>query len=641
MKRWDVNTRVLVGAVVPAFVLAVALAWYLTYARLADLDLELQSHGDAIVRQMAPASEYGVFSANTDFLDHLAKAAVRDAGVEGVAIADERGKILARAGHLDEAVLRLMASPPDAPTRVADFPGSLVFVAPVSRSRREEGDLYAIESAQGAPRPQAMGSVLVYVSLEPLKTRKRELVLVAALITLGGLLLAAAIAHRLSRGVVEPLLQLAATVDRIRAGRLDTRVSIDAGGSLKALESGINAMAAALEADQQELERRIAAATAELQKQKEVAEAANRTKTQFLAAASHDLRQPIQAVGLLITALQLRAKDEDTHRLASRVARAMGGLEAFVEGLLEISRLDAGAIAPREETFPVWRIFAVLRDTFAAPAQEAGLKLRFVHTGAWCVSDPLLLERILSNLLSNALRYTARGGVLVGCRRHGADLRIEVVDTGSGIPDEKREHVFREFVQLRNAAHAQEKGLGLGLAIVERFCRLLGHELKLRSVVGRGSVFSVVVPRGFPPEERAALERKPAPAGDLCGMRILVVDDDVEVLESLDAFLSQIGGRVVSASTAAEALSAITPGDASIDVVLSDYRLPDGDGVSLVEALRQRSGKAIPAILISAETVPASLQRIADRGLCLLHKPVSADALQAALVRLGGTPGED
>ncbi|MGB0129875.1 MAG: ATP-binding protein [Rhodocyclaceae bacterium] len=641
MKRWDIQTLVLIAAVVPAFLVAVALASFFTFARLTDLDAELQTHGDAIARQMAPASEYGVFSGNTDALDHLAQIAVRDAGVDGVAVADKEGKVLARAGRIDEAVLGAMVPPPEFPVSISRYPGALVFMAPVGRLWRDDGDLYAIESAPGTPRQAAIGTVLVYVSLSPLETRKNELIVVAGLITLGGLLLAAFIAHRLSRGVVGPVLKLAHTVDRIRSGQLQTRASVDVGGSLKMLESGINAMAASLEADQRELERRIAAATLELQKQKELAEKANRTKTQFLAAASHDLRQPIQAVGLLVTALQLRAKDEDTRRLASRVERALGGLEAVVEGLLEISRLDAGVITPREELFPVGRIFTVLRDTFSAPAQEAALSLRFARTEAWCVSDPVLLERILSNLLSNALRYTARGGVLVGVRRHGANLRIEVCDTGSGIPDDKREHIFREFVQLNNAAHARDKGLGLGLAIVDRFCRLLGHRLSLRSVVGKGSVFSLVVPRGHRPKEDVVAEGNPAATDDLKGLRILVIDDDVEVLESLDAFLSQIGASVITASTASEARTAIPPGDRGVDVVLSDYRLPDGDGVAVIEDLRRSAGRSIPAIVITAEAVPASLQRIAEHGLILLHKPVSADALIGALMRLIGQPTGD
>lgn len=636
MRRWDIQTRVLIAAVVPAFLVAVALASYFTYARLADLDRELQEHGNAIARQMAPASEYGVFSGNADALDHLAQIAVRDAGIDGVAIADKDGKVLARAGVLEDAVLAAMVPPPELPTSITRFPGVLVYVVPVGRLWQDEGDLYAIETDPGGRRPGAIGSVLVYVSLSPLATRKHELIVAAGIITLVGLLVAVGIAHRLSRGVVDPVMKLARAVDRIRAGRLDTRASVGVGGSLKMLESGINAMAASLESDQRELERRVAAATAELQKQKELAETANHTKTQFLAAASHDLRQPIQAVGLLLTALQLRAKDDDTRRLALRVERALGGLEAVVEGLLEISRLDAGVITPREELFPVARIFAVLRDTFSAPAQEAALKLRFARTEAWCVSDPVLIERVLSNLLSNALRYTARGGVLVGCRRCGGKLRIDVCDTGSGIPVEKRQQIFREFVRLGNATQARDKGLGLGLAIVDRFCRLLGHDLTLRSVVGKGSVFSLVVPRGNPPQDVLTVQGVVPSDGDLRGRRILVIDDDVEVLESLDAFLSQIGASVITASTAAEARTAMPSGGGGVDVVLSDYRLPDGDGVAVVEELRRDAGRAIPAIVITAEAVPASLQRITGHGLILLHKPVSAEALRAALMRLLG-----
>jgi len=638
LKRWDIRTRVLIAAVAPAILIALALASYFTYVRLAALDRELHEHGNAIARQLAPAYEYGVFSGNNGFLRQLAETAVRDAGVDGVAIADKDGVVLVRSGTLNEDAVKDM-TPPELLRLRTEFPAALVFLAPVGRPRREPGDPFEVEKNDKAPAPEAIGSVLVQVSLAPLEARKNELIIAAALITLAGLLVAAGIARRLSQDVVRPVLQLASTVDSIKAGRLDTRASIEAGGVLKVLESGINAMAASLEAAQRDLEKRVTTATAELQRQKEVAELANRTKTQFLAAASHDLRQPIQAAGLFVSALQLRAKDEETKRLVSRVERALGGLEAVLDGLLDISRLDAGAVTARVESFPVSRTFSGLRDAFAAAAQEAGLTLRFAASSAWCVSDPLLLERVLSNLVSNALRYTVSGGVLVGCRRRGADLRIDVCDTGCGIPEDKRDQVFREFVQLGNAAHARDKGLGLGLAIVDRLSRLLGHAVSFRSSLGKGTVFSIIVPRAQPPRQSDAAAVATNCGGDLQGWRLLVVDDDAEVLESLDAFLSQLGATVITASSAAEASTAAMPGEGGIDAILSDYRLPDGDGVAVIEQLRRDAGRPIPAIVITGEMTTESLQRVRERDLMLLHKPVSAEALRAALLGLRNAEG--
>jgi signal transduction histidine kinase len=475
----------------------------------------------------------------------------------------------------------------------------------------------------------AIGSVLVQMSLAPLEQRKRELIAAAATITVVGLLIAAWLARSLSADVVRPVLQLAAIVGRVKGGDLGARARIDAGGAVRLLASGINEMAAALEAGQQDLALRVQSATAALQRQKELAEQANRTKTQFLAAASHDLRQPIQAAGLFVSALRLRAKDEDTLRMVSRIERALAGLDAVLDALLDISRLDACAVVPRPESLPLDRLFSSLRDTFAASAAEAGLTFRIAKTTTWCCSDPLLLERILSNLVSNALRYTASGGVLIGCRRHGAGLRIEVWDTGAGIPEGKSREIFREFVQLKNPTRGRDKGLGLGLAIVERLSRLLQHPVTLRSRVGKGSVFAVEVPRAAPPKPaQTPLGQARAPS-DFQGKRVLVIDDDPDVLDSLRMFLSQVGADVTTAGTSAEAHAAADRGP-PFDVVLSDYRLPDGDGVTLFEHLRH-AGRALTGVIITGETDSEVLQRVVASGLPCLHKPVAAEVLHAAI----------
>ncbi|MBS1173092.1 MAG: hypothetical protein H6R12_1922 [Proteobacteria bacterium] len=628
MKRWDIGSRVLFAAVVPAMLIAVVLAWYFTYVRIAALDRELHEHGYAIARQLAPASEYGVFSGNLEFLHQLAESAVRDAGVDGVAVFDNAGSLMTSSGLLYAEVLRDVR--PAAKLEMRDSPAdALVFVAPV-------GPVHAADQGQSGAGGDSegqngvLGSVLVQMSLAPLEARKNELIFAAAAITTLGLLAAIWLARRLSQDVVRPVLQLANTVGLIKGGNLKVRSDIEAGGVLKLLESGINDMAAALEAGQRDLEKRIVAATAELQKQKEVAELANRTKTQFLAAASHDLRQPIQAAGLFVSALRLRSRDDDTQRLVSRIERALAGLDAVLDALLDISRLDAGAVTPRVETFPVARIFTGLRDTFAATAGESELELRVVPTSAWCISDPLLLERVLSNLVSNALRYTAKGGVVVGCRRSGDRLRLEVWDTGSGIPENKRDEIFREFVQLGSPQRNRDKGLGLGLAIVDRLSRLLDHPVGFRSLVGRGTVFSVTVPRGQAPRREDAAVPTRAHGGDFSGLRILAIDDDPDVLESLVAFLTQVGAEVVTASSVAEAREAAASGR-PVDAVLSDYRLPDGDGVSLIVELRRNGGREIPGIIMTGETAEPVLHRVEESDLPLLHKPVPADTLHAAL----------
>ena len=633
MKHWDISTRVLFAAVAPATLIAIVIAWYFTYVRIAALDRELREHGNAAVRQLAPACEYGVFSGNKAFLQQLADTAVRDGGVDGVAVLDQDGSLLVRSGAVNDDALHDVR-PLLAVRMRRSEPEALVFFAPVGHIRAAADDLLGGEGSNQSPSSSAIGSVLVQISLAPLGVRKNELIVAAAAIIVAGLILAVGLARRMSADVVQPVMQLVATTNEIKGGRLDARAVIEAGGALKVLETGINDMAASLEAAQRDLEMRVAAATAELQKQKEVAELANRTKTQFLAAASHDLRQPIQAAGLFVSALRLRSRDEDTLHLVSRIERALAGLEAVLDGLLDISRLDAGAVTPRFEAFPLTRIFAALRDTFAATAAESQLTLRIVPTSAWCLSDPLLLERVLSNLLSNALRYTIRGGVVVGCRRRGTALSIEVWDTGSGIPEDKREEIFREFVQLTNTLRGRDKGLGLGLAIVERLSRLLGHPITLRSRVGKGTMFAVTVAQVQPALELSAAHDA-APLGpNLGGLRILVVDDDPDVLESMDAFLSQVGVTVLTASSAAEARRAGALRGPGVDAVLSDYRLPDGDGVAVIGELRRQAGRPIPGLIVTGETAETVLQRVTECGLPLLYKPVSAEALRSALETL-------
>ncbi|HWS13985.1 MAG TPA: ATP-binding protein [Rhodocyclaceae bacterium] len=632
MKHWDLGHRVLVAAVAPAVVIAVVLALFFAIERIEDLDKELHEHGRAIAGQLAPACEYGVFSQNREVLAQLADAAVSQGGVQGAAVFDRNGDLLARSGYLEDAALHRAVVPLPESLQPVRLQRGLVYSALIGRLHTAKDDLVLAESGTQSDGAHPLGMVVVYMSLQPLEEERREVIGGAALITSIGLILAVLFARRLSMGIRRPVFDLAATVAKIEAGDLQARASIDAGGVLKVLEAGINQMAAALEAAQRDLQQRIAAATAELQTQKELAERANRTKTQFLAAASHDLRQPMQALGLFVSALRMRTRDEDTERLVQRIERALNALETVLDALLDISRLDAGIVTPRIESFPVSRLFESLLDTFGGAASEAGLALRIVPTRAWCRSDPLLLERVVSNLVSNALRYTRRGGVVVGCRPFGTRLRIEVWDSGPGIPANQLHEIFREFVQLHNAEPAREKGLGLGLAIVERLSRLLAHPVTVDSWPGSGTVFRVAVPRGRPLSIHQTAGDAPEPPEDLSGLSVLVVDDDQDVLDSTEAFLTELGATVMPCKSGAQARTAA--GRSLVDFVISDYRLPDTDGVTLVKELRQTVGEPVPAILISGEPSLLQLPDVAESRLPVLRKPVRGAALLLEIRRL-------
>ncbi len=370
----------------------------------------------------------------------------------------------------------------------------------------------------------------------------------------------------------------------------------------------------------------------QLARQKEIAETANRTKTQFLAAASHDLRQPLQALGLFVATLKSRTKEPETQAVAARIERSMGALEGVLEALLDVSRLDAGVVSPRVERFPVARVLDAAREQFADVAARHRLRFDVVPTRMWCESDPHMLGRIVANLVSNALRYTHRGGVVVGVRRAGARLRIEVWDTGPGIPADQREQIFHEFVQLENPERSRDKGLGLGLAIVRRLSGLLDHPVALRSVPGRGSTFVVSVPR-VPAQAEAPLRAEAAGSrGALAGRFVLVVDDDTEVREAIERLLELQGAHPVVVAGESAAREALADLGRAPDLIISDYRLSDGAvGIEVLRRLRGTFGAEIPAAILTGDIAPAVLKAVADAGLPILSKPVSAEQLFATL----------
>lgn len=637
MKRLDIRARVLLAAIIPATLIAVLLAWYFTRNRIADLETSIFSRGNALIRQLAVASEYGVFSGNRERLRQLADSTMREADLSGVAILDAAGEVLAARGRLAGIAANQRPLPGSAGLVSADRE-RLVFSSPVGQQSATRDDPFDKEVA-AAPESIALapplGSVVIEVSRADVEARKRDLVLGAAAITLMGLLLAGLLARWLAQGVTNPVLELADTVAEIERGNLSARADVRAGGVLKVLESGINEMAVSLTEARDNLEARIAVATAELHRQKDRAELANRTKTQFLAAASHDLRQPLQALGMFSHALRRRVTDPATIELVEGVGRGVDSLESVIEALLDISKLDAGAVTPRLEDLPLGPMLANIRDTFRPTAQANGLDLVIVPTAAWVRSDPLLLMRILSNLVSNALRYTARGGVVVGCRRRGPLLGIEVWDSGRGIEPEKQQEIFREFIQIGRPERAHDKGLGLGLAIVDRLCHLLEHPLRMRSVLGKGTVFEVLVPRvaavaALP--ELAAADDDPAP---LAGRRLLLVDDERDVLLALAGYLELRGAELILASSSREAEAALRGEGGLPDLVVTDYRLGnDDDGVTLLNLLRARYGPSLPGIILTGESSPETLRILAGSGYPMLSKPVHPQDLESLIAQV-------
>lgn len=633
----------MLAAIIPATLIAVLLAWYFTRNRIEDLENSLQGRGNALVRQLAPASEYGVFAGNRELLRQLVDSTMREADVSGVAIIDANGDLLAYGGRPMDGVINTRPPPKSAGLINADRE-HLVFIAPVGHAPAAKEDPFESSDAD-SPRTgvqQSLGVVVIELSRGMLESRKRDLILGAAAITLIGLMVAGLTARWLSRGVTSPILQLAQTVGQLERGDLTARAEVRAGGVLKLLEMGINDMAESLAEARSSLESRIAAATVELQRQKDRAEQANQTKTQFLAAASHDLRQPLQALGMFTHALKRRVQDPASTELLDGIERGIASLENVLDALLDISKLDAGAVQPQLEDVPLAGVLENIRDSFRPTAINNDLAFIVVPTAAWCRTDPLLLLRILSNLVSNALRYTAQGGVVVGCRRFGSDLRIQVWDTGRGIAPERQKEIFREFVQIGQPERAHDKGLGLGLAIVDRLARLLGHAIRLRSMPGRGTVFEVIVPRVLPPAKTEEVLTIEDTDGPLACRRVLLVDDERDVLQALSGYLELRGAYVLCAGSGEEALELMRRQMTLPDLVISDFRLGTGDdGVSLLTSLRVQY-RDLPGIILTGESSPDTLRILAESGFPMLSKPVHPQELEALITRvLRGQPAQD
>jgi len=367
------------------------------------------------------------------------------------------------------------------------------------------------------------------------------------------------------------------------------------------------------------------------------AEAANRGKTQFLAAASHDLRQPLHAMGLFAAALSARAHDVHVRNLVGSINASVEALERLFSALMDISKLDAGAVAPKRAPFPLEPLLERLQRDFGPLAATKGLRLAVVPTRAWVDSDPVLLERILANLVSNAVRYTLRGGVVVGARRRSGQLVLEVWDSGIGIAAAEREWIFEEFYQIGNPGRQGSKGMGLGLAIIRRLATLLEHPLRIESEPGNGSRFSVEVPRATPvtPARASACAALPSAPTTLASARVAVIDDESIVVEGMQALFAAWGAQVVGAGSAEAMLAALGEAEAYPDLLIADYRLAcDELGTDAIARLRRELGLAIPALLISGDSSASALNALRASGMDFLLKPVLPEELRAEAERL-------
>ena len=368
------------------------------------------------------------------------------------------------------------------------------------------------------------------------------------------------------------------------------------------------------------------------------AETANRAKSQLLAAASHDLRQPLHALGLYVAALSARARDAEWQPLVHHVEAAANALELQFAQLIDLSRLDAGVLTPEHGEIALAPLFARIRAEFSAQAAARGLSFTTVPTRLAVRSDASLLERIVGNLVANAIRYTHRGGVLLGARRHGSQIAIDVVDTGIGIAVADRQRIFEEFFQIRGDTTDApgRRGMGLGLAIVRRFADLLGHAIELESREGTGSRFRIVAPRAAtaPSRQHRLRTASIAPAVDtpaFSGRVVAVIDDDRATIDAMQTLFETWGAQVVGGDTPDGLLREIGVLERYPDLIVADLRLADhNSGIDAVRRLRDELGFAIPAVIVSGDTGTRADREARAAGLTLLPKPVVGATLRAA-----------
>ena len=382
----------------------------------------------------------------------------------------------------------------------------------------------------------------------------------------------------------------------------------------------------------EQLEQRVAERTVELRKARDAAEAANQSKDKYLAAASHDLLQPLNAARLLISTLRERSLPGAERNLVERAHQALEGAEALFTDLLDISKLDQRAIKPDIEVYRLDEVLLPLVSEFQSVAESEGLGFDHYIPAYALRSDFRLLTRILRNFLSNACRYTDEGRVLLGARKRGEFVRIEVWDTGCGIEADQMQSIFLEFNQLGVQRAAERAGVGLGLAIVDRIATMLDYHIHVRSQPGRGSVFSIDVPLVAVPWESVseAPLMMPMMGDPLPGRRLLVLDNDLSILHSMAALLGQWGCEVLVASDEAAALAALN--ELPPELILADYHLDQGaTGWNVAQALRVHFGVPIPVVMITADRSDQCRRQLQGVGVPVLNKPVKAGKLRSIL----------
>lgn len=460
---------------------------------------------------------------------------------------------------------------------------------------------------------------------------------------LAALLLAGLVSWRVARWIGRPLRKLAYAVDEFGRSNREVSVTVTDDTEIGNLQRAFNATTLARHEMQREQQQRIEAATAELAHKNTELESANVAKARFLAAATHDLRQPLYALTLISSSLAVDETDPSRLERIARIQECTNSLDGLFSELLDLSRLETGGMQPNRETFNLDKVFKRVSDSFRMIAERNDLRLSVRKTELAVCTDPIMLTRILSNLVSNALNYTELGGVLVGARRRGGFARIDVWDTGLGMDDSVQQHVFDEFFRADPGKQHRDRsghGFGLGLSTVHKLAELLGAPLELKSRPDRGSVFSVYVPLASNSTQHTlphSLDVAAQTSPDVAGLRVLVVDDDARIRSAITFLLTSWGCDVRTAENLEQCLLAAAEWDQPPDLVISDLRLRNGvNGIDVLRALDDHYGStperaAFARLLITGEARADQLPEVVAARIRVLYKPVAPEQLRAAL----------
>lgn len=620
MKPLGIRNRILLAALAPAVLVAILVSGMLVLEQLKQTQATQHRRLATRASQLAAAAEYNLFVGNVEGLRKLLETALAEPDVIGAAIYGPQGQLLANfppAGDLprEKNIIEGFA--------LSAFEEDLVrwHRSAIHSNSLRDADLFPMTAGSGPP---LLGHLLLKVSNQSLRDDVRHAIATAAGLSLLMLLLGVILALALSRGLIQTLTNIRTVVDSIAHGRRHQPIRSIGNDELGELATGINIMADVVAQTKEDLAARIAEATVALRRERDEAAQASLARSHFFTAASHDLRQPVQALGLFTARLERDAERSTLKPGIVQIAQSVKTLQGLLDTLFDYSRLDGQVFRIDLHPLHAAEFLADIRSGFAAAAVERRLDLRLHVNDCWLMTDRALLHRILLNLVSNALRYTRAGAVLLACRHGKSYARIEVWDTGPGIPAEHQDAIFDELVQLDNPERDAHKGLGLGLAIVRRTADLLGHPVRLHSRPGKGSCFSVTIPLAAPPADANAgahdMKRAAAPFLVL-GTAADTLDDVASALGSWDmahvAVASLAAARDYIATNGLPAALICATGGA-LDIPLET-----------LDRLDATAGVSLPALLIHPGPHPSPID--CGRHRHLLARPFRPARLRALI----------